>query len=190
MNAEFENLSPQESLSLIQAMIARAKGNVQKVSFYFLLWGWVVVVANLGMFILEQSGYRHPYLVWLITIPAWVLSFIKTYSNRKQRGAVSHFDTITLSLWTCFGIVVITLVLFGFQINYQLNPLILLLTAIPTFVSGIILKFKPLVIGGILFWFFGSVSFLVPVSYQPLIGAIAIVLGYLVPGYLLKRKKD
>jgi hypothetical protein len=82
--------------------------------------------------------------------------------------------------------VTLSLIFFGYKINFQLNPLILLLVSIPTFVSGIILKFKPLIVGGILFWFFGLINFFVPLEYQNLIGALAMICGYLIPGYLLK----
>jgi hypothetical protein len=36
-----ENFSPQESLKLIQAMITRAKANLEGNRVYFSLWGWV-----------------------------------------------------------------------------------------------------------------------------------------------------
>jgi hypothetical protein len=45
-------------------------------------------------------------------------------------------------------------------------------------------------IGGILFWVFGIISFLVPNEMQSLAGAVAILCGYLVPGYILKNKHE
>jgi hypothetical protein len=58
----------------------------------------------------------------------------------------------------------------------------------PTLVSGMILKFRPLIFGGIGFWVFGILGFLVSMETQPLIGAAAIICGYLIPAYLLKSK--
>jgi hypothetical protein len=93
-------------------------------------------------------------------------------------------------LWIGFGISVFTLVFFGYTIQYNLNPVILLMSALPTLVSGVIIKFKPLVVGGIMFWVFGIVCFLVSIEYQTLVGAAAVIVGYLIPGYLLKTQKD
>lgn len=187
MKTESENLSAQQSLEIITSMIAQAQGKVQKNVFYFLLWGWVVAIANLGMYTLIQLNYTYPYVAWAITIPAWIFSMYKGFRHSKEAGSSSsHFDSISAALWIGYGIVIFTLVGFGAKINYQLNPVILLFSAVPTCVSGVILRFKPLIIGGILFWIFGIVCFLVPTEFQFIVGAVAIVLGYLVPGYLMK----
>ena len=52
------------------------------------------------------------------------------------------------------------------------------------------IRFKPLIAGGLVFWAFGIVCFLVSREFQPLVGAAAIIGGYLIPGYLLKNSKD
>jgi hypothetical protein len=190
MKTPSENLTAEQSLDIITTMIQAAKGNARKNSFHFLLWGWVVVIANLGMYALTQLNYPHPYVVWVITIPAWVISLYKGYRQGKTQHVSTHLDTVSLWLWLTFGICIFTVVAFGNRINYQINPLIITISTLPTFVSGIILRFKPLMLGGISFWIFGIVSFLCPTEIQPLIGAAAIFCGYLVPGYLLKNKKD
>jgi hypothetical protein len=74
MKSEWEKLSAQESLDIITTMISEAKGKAQQNGFHFLLWGWVVAMANLGMYILTQLDYPRPYIVWAITIPAWITS--------------------------------------------------------------------------------------------------------------------
>jgi hypothetical protein len=189
MNTEKTTLTPEQSLDIITRMIDQAKGNVQRNAYYFLLWGWVVALANLGMFTLIRIGYERPYIVWIITIPAWIFTLIKSYKKGSVKSVATHLDRISSQLWLAFGICIFTLITFGWAINYQLNPVILLMAAMPTFVSGVILKFKPLMMGGISFWIFSIVSFLVTADLQPLVGALAIVCGYLVPGYLLKKKE-
>ena len=190
MKTESENLSAQQSLDIITSMIQEAKGKAQRNGFYFLFWGWVVVLANLGMYTLTQMDYRHPYIVWVITIPAWIFSLYRGYRQGKSESVTTHFDTVSIWLWVCFGIVIFTLVGFGYKINFQLNPIIILISAIPTFVSGVLIKFKPLMLGGIALWIFGIIIFLTPRETQPLIGAAAVICGYLVPGYLLSAKKE
>ena len=188
MKDETGNLTAEQSLDIITSMIRQAKGNVQRNNFYFLLWGWIIVIANLGMYILSVLDYKHPYIVWVITVPAWIYTLFKASRTAKTTQPITHFDRISGWLWISFGITTFCLVAFGSLINYQINPLILTMSAIPTFVSGIILRFKPLVIGGISFWVFGVVCFLVTKELQPLIGATAVICGFLIPGYLLKRK--
>jgi hypothetical protein len=190
MKSEPENLTAQQSLAIITNMIQEAKGRARKNGFHFLLWGWVIVLANLGMYTLTKFGYPYPYAVWAITIPAWILSLYKGFRQEKEQQASTHFDRVSMWLWVSFGITVFTIVAFGYKLNYQINPLIIIVSAIPTFVSGVLLKFNPLMFGGAAFWIFGIVGFLTPVETQPLIGAVAILCGYLVPGYLLQSKKE
>lgn len=189
MKVEDEKLTTEESLNIITEMINKAKGNVKENSVYFLLWGVVITIANLGMFTLIQLDYSRPYLVWLIALPAWGLTIYTGYRQGKRARSTSHLDRITVWLWFSFGIIIFTLVGFGKLINYQLNPVILLLSAVPTVVSGVIIKFRPLIIGGIVFWLMGIACFLVGGPWQFLIGAFAVTVGYLVPGFMLKYKK-
>ncbi len=190
MKHESDNLTAQESLDLITTMIRQAKGNARRNGFHFLLWGWVVVAANAGMFILTHLDYAYPYVVWAITIPAWIISFVKGYRDQRVDRVNTHFDRVTMWIWIMFGLTVALMVAMGEKINFQINPMVLAVAAIPTFVSGVLIRFRPLMYGGALFWVFGLITFMVPYKIQPLMSAVAIICGFLVPGYILKNRKD
>ena len=69
-----------------------------------------------------------------------------------------------------------------------ISQYILMLVGFPTFISGFIIKFRPLIIGGILFWIIAViVSFTAP-SIAPYGMPVAVITGYLIPGYMLKYK--
>jgi MFS family permease len=190
MQTTDKNLDPNESLDIIAKMIHQAKGNVRNNAIHFLLWGWVVALAYIGMYILIQTGYSAPYIVWVITIPAAFLSMYFGFKHDRKSRVTTHLDKIYTWLWITFGITIFTIVGFGYKIDYQFNSIILLITSIPTLLSGISLRFKPLIIGGILFWVFGVISFMVNYQTQLLVGAVAIICGYLIPGYMLRNKKQ
>jgi hypothetical protein len=190
MKPENDTLSPQQSLDLIASMISQAKGNVRDSSFYYLFWGWVLIIAHLGSFVLNKIGFEYPFAVWLIVIPAWIVSFIYGKRQRQtQKRAITHLEKINITLWVSFGVLAIVIPFFGNFINYQINPLILLVGSMATMASGVILKFKPLMIGGVIFFVSGLASFFFSTEQQSLIAALTIALGYLVPGYLLKSQK-
>lgn len=190
METRNQKLTTEQSLDLITEMIRQAQGNVKRNSSYLILWGLVVCVANIGMYVLMQMDYSRPYLIWLITVPAWLATIFISYNRRKNATAVSHLDRINAFLWFSYGIVIFTLVILGAKINYQLNPVILLVSAVPTFVSGTIIRFRPLIIGGVLFWAFGILCFMINGSWQYLVGAVAVTTGYLIPGFMLQRKPE
>lgn len=190
MTSKTENLTPQQSLELITSMINQAKGNIQRSSFYFLLWGWTIVIANLGVYLLLNfTSAGNPFLMFGLTIPAAVISIVHGARN-KASVVHTHLERVHNWLWFGFGVTGFILVVFGKQTNWQINPLVITMCAVPTFISGILLRFRPLMFGGLAFWLFGIASFLAPLDIQFLLGALAVAVGYLVPGYLLKKSES
>jgi hypothetical protein len=187
MESEKQILSTEQSLEIITRMIRQAQGNVRRSSIYLVLWGLTITIANLGMFTLIWIGHPHPYIVWLVAIPAWIATIYISLKQAKSATSRSHLDRINAYLWYSYGVIIFTIVLFGFKINYEINPLVLVISAVPAFVSGTIIKFRPLAIGGILFWVFGMACFLIQDPWQYLVGAVAVTTGHLVPGLLLRK---
>ncbi len=184
-----KELTKEESLALITDMIGQAKRNLARGgSFYFLLWGWVVMLANLGHYLIAKyDWYEAPYIVWLITIPAGIISMV--YGARKEKNArvKSHLDRMYGLVWLGVFIAVLIMLFFMADVNYTINAIILTFAGLGTFISGCMLRFNPLVFGGIALWLASIVAFNVPFIDQYLVGAIGILAGYLIPGYLLKR---
>ncbi len=186
-----KELSPQQSLAIITAMIDQTKGNMKKNGFFFILWGWTLVVANVGVYYMFKfSTYGNPYIVYLVTIVAAIASVIYGSRMEKSAGTMTHLDVIIKWMWMSLGISCFILCLFGSKINWQLNPVIIVMMAAPTLTSGIISKFKPLIYGGIALWLLGICMFIVQDENQFLLAALAIAVGYLVPGYALKSKQS
>lgn len=192
METKNDNLSAQQSLDLIATMISQAKGKVHNSSFYFLLWGWVIAICNFGMFyILRFTEFpNYAPIVWLACIPAWIITMI--YGKRQSQGSpsTSHLDRISMWLWICMAISIAPAWIFGDKINWMVNAVILMPVGAATFMSGIIIHYRPLIIGGIIFWVAGVCCYLLPKDAQYLVGGVSVILGYLVPGYMLKYQKE
>ncbi len=183
-----KELTPQQSLDVITSMIQQAKGNMQKNSFYFLLWGWTIVIANLGVYLLIKfTDVTNPYHMFLITLVSAIISAIYGFQKGKQVVVTTHLGSIYKWLWIGFGVNCLIFWFFGGKMGWQLNAVITSMCAVPTLLSGVLLKFKPLVIGGIVFWVFGAIIFMVETETQFLLSAVAVTLGYLVPGYMLRN---
>jgi len=177
-----------ESLEIITKMINKAKGNVKQGSFYFLFWGWLVVIASLGQFYLDRfTDFEHPYMVWLIAIPGWIISMIYGYKQSNKKTVKTYSDNLVMWVWLGFVFSILIIIFGGSYINFQITALILLFSGFATFISGLIIRFKPLIIGGSSFWIFTPIALYLGVHYAPLVMAVAIIVGYLIPGYLLKK---
>ena len=66
----------------------------------------------------------------------------------------------------------------------------LLIGGIATTTTGLAIKFKPLIFGGMSFFIFSIASTFVTNEYLALVVCAAIICGYLIPGYFLKAAKE
>jgi hypothetical protein len=190
---EDREISPEKSLYLISSMIQQAKGNVQSNSFYFLLWGWTVALINISIFLLltlTNLSLVEVNMIWLVTVPIAIIYFIRAYREGRKEGITTPITLAIAWLWISYSITVVIIIAFGQMVNFQINPLILLFTGLPTLLEGKMIKFKPLIFGGFSFWVFGIVCFLVPSTYQYLVAGVGFTVGFVIPSHLLKSKKD
>jgi len=186
-----ENFSPQESLQLIQSMIAKTKRDMSDNSIHFLLWGWVTFVACIGQFILKNVlQYEKHYLVWLLVIPAAIMSAYLGMKEGKKKEASTYIGDSMKYLWMGMGISYFVLSMILSKMGWETNvfPFFILLYGLGTFVSGMLLQFKPLIIGGVCAWALGIVSTCFNYDYQMLFAAGAILISYIIPAYLLRSR--
>lgn len=66
--------------------------------------------------------------------------------------------------------------------------LFLILYALPTMVTGVVKKFKPMIVGAIICYVMFIVSCFVETKYDMLCGAVTAISCWLIPGIILRRK--
>lgn len=189
METNEKMMTGEESLKIITEMINKTKFDIRQGSFYLLFWGWLIFTCSLSEYlILRFTDYVHHYYVWFLTIPGVFVSMI--YGFVRGRKAKVHTYTGRLYMWTWIGFLISAVVLFIVHSKSlgTVPPYILLLAGFPTFVSGFLIKFKPLIAGGISFWIMALIIYFAGPSFASLGTAIAMLTGYLVPGYMLKKQ--
>jgi hypothetical protein len=191
MEAKDDKLNPHQSLELITAMVRQAQGNVSNNSFYFLLWGWVIAACNFGMYyFVKFTAYKaYAPMVWLLCIPASIITGMYGSRHRRATQAITHLERINMWVWIGLMICIFPMFMFGPKLNWMINAVLFLPIALCTFISGIILRFKPLIVGGAVLWICAVACFIVGPVEQYVVGGIAMILGYLVPGYMLRNLK-
>ncbi len=191
-----ENFSPQQSLHLIQTMIDKTKENIGHNRFYFLMWGWISFIGIMGQFFLKVVvQYRHHYIIWLITLVGTAISIAYTRRREKQEVVRTYISESMAFLWTGMGIsffVLCFIMTFLFRVGtawLYCYPIFILMYGLGTFVSGKILRFTPLVVGGMINWVLACTAVFFDFDYQMLFAAAAILTSYIIPGYLIKSEK-
>lgn len=189
MNTRKSQFNEAESWQLIQEMITTAKKDVRDGSFYYLLWGWLVFIASLGHYVLEVVvEYPHPYIVWLLMLVGIGATIYRATRQARRYKVKTYLDRFITNFWLAISVAIVIMLIGGaFKTGYDVAyPNIILIYGVAMFVSGAVFRFKPLIMGGIGCWIIAIVAFFVSFDIQLLLMALATLIGYLIPGYLLK----
>lgn len=189
METKEKTLTHQESLNIIESMIATAKNRISEDGFHFILWGVLVIVASLGNYFLADmlTGGKEG-LVWMImpVIGAPLAVIYEVRKNRREK-VKTYIDHIYGYMWMAFGFTLFSVIFLAAGQGLSPIPFILALVGFTTFVSGIMTKFRPLIAGGIVFWVASFAAGYSEPAVQLFINAGATFLGYVIPGILLWR---
>jgi hypothetical protein len=154
-------------------------------------------VGSIAEFLLYHFfHYEQHYLVWSAS---WVLLIYQVYYlvKKHQRQKVRTYTAnIIAYVWITF---LILCLLIGFLIGRLGNAttyfqnifaIMLALYGMPVFLSGIIIRFKPLIRGGICCWLLSITATFISFDYQMLLLSVAMVVAWLIPGYQLRARQN
>lgn len=188
---ETEHFNEDDSLRLITSMINNARNRFNENGTLYILWGWVVLICCLFQFASQYffDNYKG-YFIWFVT---WGVTVYQIYYLRKkikQRRFTNYTDGLRGAIWLTFVIctAIIIFILIRFEMFVAINPVILVMYGFPTYLSGIILRFAPLRYGGIACWILAVASAFVPNEYHLLLIGMAVVIAWLIPGYILRAQ--
>ena len=195
-----KTLTPEESLQIIQKSISNSRKNMREGSFYYLLWGWALMLASLANYFLinhyvSSEQYDVIMLRSLITwgifvFGAMIIQFVVISRSREKKIVITHLDRYIKIVWISAGLLMGLMVFLSLKVNAYPTPFILGVTAMATSVSGLMVRFRPIIIGGVVFLVAAIVSIFLTGTQQLLVFAVAMVLGYLIPGYILRSSKN
>ena len=190
----------QESLQMITQMIQQAQNNFKKgAGNLTIYWGCLLTFIVLLHFALAFVIGNKAAFVWVLMLPGWIVaSYIQ---KRIVRSAIvkTPIERVINYTWVAFGISTGLLQLVFWAMYYHFGtfqqfvmeaPLILIMSGGAQLISGIAYRFRPFIIGGIIFWV-GAIACLLilpQVLFHLLIMAICMIFAYIVPGLRLNKK--
>lgn len=188
MENEEKLMTGEESLKVITAMINKTRVSVTESSFHLLLWGWLIFACSLSEFLLYKfTDFANPWYVWFFVIPGVFVSMIYGFTRGRKASIHTYAEGIYVWVWMAFLVASVVLFIVHSSQMESISKYILLVAAMPTFISGIILKFRPLIWGGVTLWIFALAAHFGGDIVSGLAVPAAMVTGYLIPGYLLRR---
>ncbi len=186
-------MTPEQSLKLIESMIGQAKQSFSRLSFYFLLWGFLLIGAMLTSYLLGRNGaIASQGIPWGIAgLVGGLISAIHGAREGKKEQISNPMDRLVGWVWASFVITMVIMIICSRSGGNDPGSSITLLTGLPTFLTGQIVRFRPLILGGILFWISGiAMHFTQDAALLVGLYCGAMLFGYIIPGFMLKRQEN
>lgn len=183
-----EQLSNEKSLDLIRNMIDAAKQKVTDNGVGWLLWGTMIFLASLSTYFFIVFQYPNIFLGWNIFGFATVLLLSFQFLRPKKKKVKTYVDDL-LRLFDLGFIICMFTIILSINISVRANEgfgYFLMIYAFLMLIQGGVLQFTPLKIGAAVNWA-GAIAIFInkDLKYDMLITAVAVLIGYIIPGIIL-----
>lgn len=218
MNQPEKLLTEKESLDLITQMINKAKDACHDTGIAAIMWGAVIAICSLTRLAELHFGFRLPFNIYWLTVVAIIPQVYISVKEKKERKVKSYGDVFIDYLWIGFGICVFLLSYITGSMANALKPItgldgniagspsvfilyeyissfFLMLYGLPTFVTGVSMKFKPMLVGGLLCWICCIIALYTTIKVDLILVAVSAIFAWFIPGVIMekdyrKAKKD
>jgi len=183
-----QQLTNQKSLEIIQQMINQAKTNITDNGLGWLLWGSMIIFASVSTFVFIQTGAKDIFLGWNIFGIFTIVMLSYDMFKPKRKTVRTYISDLLRLVDIGFIACIFTII---FSINVAVDPnsgfgFFLMIFAFLMLIKGGAVKSRSLMIGAAVNWAGAIAMFLnKDFKYDMLIMAAAVLIGYIVPGFLL-----
>jgi len=186
-----QQLSKEKSLEIIHQMINQAKANITDSGLSWLLWGTMLFLTCLSTYFFIDTGADNIFMGWnifgIITIVLLIFDIFKP----KPKLVRTYVDDLSKLVDIGFVISLFTVI---FAMNVATSPnsgfgFMLMLFAFFMLIKGGMVRSKSLMVGAAVNWA-GAIAVFInkEFKYDMLIMAAAVLIGYIIPGLLLRAQ--
>lgn len=182
-------LTESESLKLITEMIGKAKGSYHSNGSSAIMWGMVIFFCAVFDFLQMQFQFDIGFDIWWLMFVALIPQFYMMLKYGQKKNFVSYEEKTMRFVWWAFGASVLMLMFFnGYYRPSHSESLFLMLFGMPTFITGGMFRFKPMIIGGMICWVLFGISLFTELKINLLLMGLAALSAWLIPGIILHNK--
>jgi hypothetical protein len=186
---EDKEFSYEESIRLIDSMIKKAKRSYVTKGLASIVWGMLIIVCSLVTWAQIQLSFDIGFDIWLLLFFAIIPQIYFSVKEKRQRKFESLEGESISYVWTAFGVAIFIVSFYNSRYgSNESSTLFMVLYGIPTFITGGMMKFKPMIFGGLVCWLFSIISVYTPVKIDLLLMAGCGLFAWLIPGIILWRR--
>ena len=187
--------STEQQIETINSIIKSTKENLKPLSVNFIFWGVLIIAMSLFNYAFPsifQSAQYSGLLFWtVLPLIGFILNIYYNIKIRKKAGYETYLSRVIKIIWGVFNLSWIYIIALSFTLkNFHPVPPILFLLGMILIITGLIIKFKPITLGGIFLTIFTFYLNFNPGINLLLVNIIGVSLGMLVPGLSLFYSKS
>ena len=187
--------STEQQIEIINGVIKSTKENLKPLSVNFIFWGFLIIAMSLFNYAfpsLFQSAQYSGLLFWtVLPLIGMILTVYYNINIRKKTGYETYLSRVIKIIWGVFNLSWIYIIALSFTLkSFHPVPPILFLLSIIIIITGLIIKFKPITIGGVFLTIFTFYLNFNPGINLLLVNIVGVFLGLLVPGLSLFYSKS
>lgn len=185
-------LNEKESLELITRMIRNTQQKMERGSGApMIIWGYATIITTLAVWLTVRltQDYHYNYLWFLIPIIGGIGMLLQ---KKQSAGVRTYVDKVVTYIWLvlgCTGFVLSILSILSTMWSLPILFVILLIMGMGSTLTGLVIEFRPMVIGGIIGLLIGILNYyIVGYDAKMFTFAFAFVVMYIIPGHILNYK--
>ncbi|MBT6170787.1 MAG: hypothetical protein HOH98_08600 [Flavobacteriaceae bacterium] len=189
-------MNKEEQIKIINETIAKTKFTLKPLGYNFIFWGFLIISMSLFHYFFPEIVQFNVYsaVIYWVLIPLLGMIYT-TYYNIKIGNKIGYetiLGRVIKIIWGVFGGSWIAIVTISFYLETYDNPAqdILFLLGVTLTMSGLIIKFNKITLGGILLILFVVYTYFVPDLNFLLVNVVGITFGMLLPGFALYFYKE
>ena len=184
--------STEKQIETINNVINSTKENLKPLSVNFIFWGLLITLMSLFHYAFPSLIHSSQLLYWtVLPLIGMILTVYYNIKIRKKVGYETYLSRVIKIIWGVFNLSWIYIIVLSFTLkSFHPVPPILFLLSIILIITGLIIKFKPVTIGGIFLTIFTFYLNFNPEFNLLLVNIVGVSLGMLVPGLSLFYSKS
>lgn len=194
-----EQFDERKSLQVIQEMIQVSQRKIKNDGILLIVWGYAASLPPLINYLKEILFLPNRVMLLLkfadLVLPLLAFAFTIYYILRERKKVTTYIGASLRYVWiSLFGCMVLTnLILYNVthEVNFTLqHPLFMVLTAFAILVTGVILRYKLIILGGIVFGILAYIASFLILHDQLFLDGIGWFLALAIPGHIMYFKRN
>lgn len=194
-----ESINEEISLKVNQEKLKASQIKLNNYGILIIVWGYAMSISCLCNYLNEVlflPNRVHGILKFANPLlPIIALGFTIFYIIRQKNKVTTDIGLSLRYIWIAFFISLMLTNLIIFNVLHEVNftlqhPIFMVITAFSIVVSGIILRYRLIILGGIVFGALAYICSYFVLRDQMLLDAIAWFIALVIPGHLMYFKRE